>query len=217
MVHAIARRRFLGHAFRTALVAGAASLLAAGPAAAALDRPLTLMEEGLLRAISIHNSRIRSMVGRFLQIDSNGGRTEGTFYLERPNKIRFRYAPPSREEIVSIGQGFYVLNREEETKYAYPQDKVPLRQFLTDKIDLLSANLSDVVMTDQFISVGLIDESPVGTVEVALVFEIDTLELWQWTLIEPNGGELTFSIYDVEKDVEIPRSFFSIPVHYRAP
>lgn len=185
--------------------------------ALALDRALSLEEEGLLRAISIHNSRIKTMVGRFIQIDSGGGRSEGTFFLERPDKIRFRYAPPSREEIVSVGRGFYILNRQEETKYAYPQDKVPLRQFLTDKIDLINANISNVLMTDTFISVGLIDESPVGTVEVNLIFELDTLELWQWTLIEPNGGELTFSLYDVEQDVEIPRAFFAIPASYRAP
>lgn len=183
----------------------------------ALDRSLTLQEEGLLRAISIHNSRIRTMAGRFLQIDSAGGRTEGLFFLERPDKVAFRYAPPSREEIVSVGRGFYVLNRRDRTKYAYPQNKVPLRQFLTDEIDLLSANISDVVMTDQFISVGIIDESPMGTVEVALIFEIETLELWQWTLVEPNGGELTFSLYDVEKGLDIPRHFFSIPANYTSP
>jgi len=148
--------------------------------AAALERALTPEEETLIRAIGAYNSSIRTMAGRFLQIDSAGGRTKGTFYLERPNKIRFRYAPPSREEIISVGRGFYVINRQERTKFAYPQDKVPLRQFLTDEIDLLAANISDVVMTDSFISVTIFDESPVGTVQVALIFEIESLDLWQW-------------------------------------
>jgi len=184
--------------------------------ATALERTLTPEEETLIRAIGAHNSAITTMAGRFLQIDSRGGRVKGTFFLERPNKIRFRYAPPSREEIVSVGRGFYVLNRQEQTKYAYPQENVPLRQFLTDKIDLLSANISDVVKTDTFISITIFDESPVGTVKVALVFDIASLELWQWTLIEPNGGELTFSIYDVVKNVPIPKSFFYIDPTYQS-
>jgi len=175
---------------------------------------LSAEEEELIRQISIHNSSITSMVGRFLQIDAAGGQLEGTFFLDRPNKIRFRYAPPSREEIVSVGRGFFILNREDETKYVFPQDKVPLRQFLTDEIDFLSANISAVVMTDTFISITLFDESPVGTVEVSLIFENESKELWQWTLKEPGGGELTFSIYDVEKNVEIPRSFFYINPNY---
>ena len=182
--------------------------------AQALERTLTAEEETLINAISQHNSAIATMAGRFLQIDSAGGRVEGTFFLQRPDKIRFRYAPPSREEIVSAGNGFYILDRAERTKYVYPQDKVPLRQFLTDKIDFLNANLSDVVMTDTFISITLFDESPIGVVQVALIFERESLDLWQWTLIEPSGAELTFSIYDIEKDLDIPRSFFYIDSSY---
>ncbi len=182
----------------------------------ALERALTDEEIALIKAIGEHNSAISTMAGRFLQIDSEGGRIEGTFFLQRPNKIRFRYAPPSREEIVSAGNGFFVLNREEKTKYVYPQDKVPLRQFLTDHIDFLSANISDVVMTDTFISITLVDESPLGQVEVSLIFDIESKELWQWTLTEPSGAELTFSIYDVEKGLEIPRSFFYINPEYKA-
>ncbi len=192
------------------------SLGALSPAGG-LENTLTEEETNLIRAISEHNTQIRTMAGRFLQIDSAGGRVEGTFFLERPNKIRFKYGPPSREEIISTGRGFYVIDRRERTKFAYPQDKVPLRQFLADEIDLLSANISDVVKTDTFISITLFDESPVGTVQVALIFEIETLELWQWTLIEPNGGELTFSLYDVVRDVEIPRSFFYIDATYTSP
>ena len=121
---------------RDALLLGLSAAFALSVPAWALDRALTPEEQQLIADIGTHNSAIRSMVGRFLQIDTNGGRTEGTFFLERPNKIAFRYAPPSREEIVSIGRGFYVLNRRDETYYAYPQDSIPLRQFLGDKIDL---------------------------------------------------------------------------------
>jgi len=186
------------------------------PQAIAFENTLSAEEAAIIREIGIFNSEIKSMIGRFLQIDSAGGRLEGTFFLERPNKIRFRYAPPSREEIVSVGRGFYILNREDETKYVYPQDKVPLRQFLTDKIDFLSANISDVVLTDTFISITLVDESPLGPVQVALIFEIESKELWQWTLTEPSGAELTFSVYDVVKDVTIPREFFYINPNYRS-
>ena len=189
-------------------------IIGISPGTFALERALTDEERSLIKAIGEHNSAIETMAGRFLQIDTAGGRVEGTFYLQRPNKIRFRYAPPSREEIVSAGRGFYILDRAERTKYVYPQDKVPLRQFLTDKIDFLNANLSDVVMTDTFISITLFDESPVGVVEVALIFERESLDLWQWTLTEPNGAELTFSIYDLEKGLEIPRSFFYIDSSY---
>jgi outer membrane lipoprotein-sorting protein len=201
---------------RDALLLGFSAALALGTPAFALDRALTPEEQQLIANIGAHNSAIRTMVGRFLQIDTNGGRQEGTFFLERPSKIAFRYAPPSREEIVSVGRGFYVLNRRDETYYAYPQDSIPLRQFLGDQINLMDANVVDVTTSDGYLSITVIDETVAGTVQVSLIFDTATLDLAQWTLVEPSGAELTFSLYDVEKGVEIPPAFFSIPASYSA-
>jgi outer membrane lipoprotein-sorting protein len=182
----------------------------------ALERALTAEEQQLINDIGEHNSQIRTMVGRFLQIDTDGGSQEGTFFLQRPDKIAFRYAPPSREEIVSVGRGFYVLNRRDETYYAYPQDTIPLRQFLGDRINLLDANVVDVTNADGYMTITVVDETVAGTVQVSLIFDTDTKDLAQWSLVEPSGAELTFSLYDVEKGVEIPRAFFSIPATYKA-
>jgi outer membrane lipoprotein-sorting protein len=200
---------------RDALLLGLSAAFALSVPAWALDRALTPEEQQLINDIGAHNSAIRSMVGRFLQIDTNGGRTEGTFFLERPDKIAFRSAPPSREEIVSIGRGFYVLNRRDETYYAYPQDSIPLRQFLGDEVNLLNANVVDVTNSDGYMAITVIDETIAGTVQVSLIFDTDSKELAQWSLVEPSGAELTFSLYDVEKDVQIPRAFFSIPANYK--
>ena len=129
--------------------------------------------------------------------------------------MRFRYNPPSREEIVSVGRGFYVLNRKDETYYAYPQDTIPLRQFLGDKIDLLTANVVNVTNSDGYMSITVVDQTVAGTVQVSLIFDTTTFDLAQWSLVEPSGAELTFSLYDVEKDVQIPRAYFSIPATYK--
>ena len=200
---------------RQALLLGAAAALAPIVPTLAQGRALTPEEQQLIAEINAHNSAIRTMVGRFLQIDTQGGRTEGTFFLERPDKIRFRYNPPSREEIVSVGRGFYVLNRQDETYYAYPQDTIPLRQFLGEQINLLNANVIDVTTSDGYMSITVIDDTVAGTVQVSLIFDVDTKDLAQWSLVEPSGAELTFSLYDVEFGVDIPRSFFSIPATYK--
>ena len=203
------RRRFL--------VLAAALLVVPVPALAQGEpRPLTEEEIALIQEIGAHNSAIRTMAGRFLQIDTQGNRIEGTFFIERPGKVRFRYNPPSREEIISVGRGFYVIDRKEETKYAYPQDKVPLRQFLDSNIDLLRANIVAIDQSDAYLSLTLQDETPVGLVTVTLVFDKQTKDLSQWVLVDPSGAELTFSLYDVEKGVEIPKSYFYIDPSYRA-
>jgi outer membrane lipoprotein-sorting protein len=196
-------------------IALAASLALLSPVAA-LDRDMTEEEKVLIDEINTHNSAIKTMVGRFLQIDTQGQRIEGTFYLERPGKIRFRYNPPSHEEIVSVGRGFYVIDRKEETQYAYPQDKVPLRQFLEPDINLFNANITGIEQSADYASITLQDDTPAGVVVVSLIFDKESKDLKQWTLVDPSGSELTFSLYDVETGVEIPRSYFSIPATYKA-
>ena len=198
-----------------------AALLALSPALAQdavqpEPRALTDDEKALITAINEHNSAIKTMVGRFLQIDTQGQRIEGTFYLERPGKILFRYNPPSYEQIVSVGRGFYVVDRKEQTQYAYPQDKVPLRQFLDSTIDLFKANIVAVNQSDDYFSVTLQDDTPAGVVRVALVFDTENKDLKQWTLTQPSGAELTFSLYDVDKDVVIPKSYFSIDASFKS-
>ena len=192
-----------------ALLATAVALPAFGQAE---PRKLTEEEAALINAISAHNTAIATMTGRFLQIDTQGNRIEGTFYLQRPGKIRFRYDPPSREEIMSVGQGFYVIDRKEKTQYAYPQDKIPLREFLDAKIDLLNAGIVAISQSDNYLELTLQDETPAGTVRVALVFDKQTQELVQWVLTSPDGSELTFSLYDVEKGVELPNSTFYLNI-----
>jgi outer membrane lipoprotein-sorting protein len=175
-------------------------------------RELTPEEIDLINQVSAHNSTITTMVGKFLQVDTQGQRIEGVFYLQRPGKIRFKYNPPSREEIISIGQGFYVIDRKEKTQYAYPQDKVPLRQFLDDKIDLLHAGLTAINQTANYLELTLQDETPAGTVKVTLVFDKESQDLVQWVLTNPDGTDLTFSIYDVQKGVDIPKATFYLNI-----
>jgi outer membrane lipoprotein-sorting protein len=196
-----------------ALIATAALLPAGSALAQGEPRRLTDDEVELINAISAHNSAITTMVGKFLQVDTQGARIEGTFYLQRPGKIRFRYNPPSREEILSIGNGFYVIDRKEKTQYAYPQDKVPLRQFLDSKIDLLHAGLVAIEHSDNYVELTLQDDTPAGTVRVALIFDKQTYDLVQWVLTNPDGSELTFSLFDVEKGVDIPKATFYLNIN----
>lgn len=184
------------------------------PALAQAQQKLTPEQIQLINDISAYNSAITTMTGRFLQIDTQGARIEGTFYLQRPGKIRFKYNPPSHEEIVSVGRGFYVIDRQERTQYAYPQDKVPLRQFLDQKIDLIHAHPVAYGESDNYVAITLQDDTPAGTVKVELVFDKSTKDLAQWLLTNPNGSQLTFSLYDVQKDVQIPKAYFYIDPTY---
>lgn len=202
---------------RTLLALLATAAVSPAAVVRAQDQPqpqaLTPEQTDLINQISAHNSAITTMAGRFLQVDTQGQRIDGVFYLQRPGKIRFKYNPPSREEIMSLGNGFYVIDRKEKTQYAYPQDKVPLRQFLDAKIDLINAGLVAYGESRDYVRVTLQDDTPAGVVKVALIFDKASLDLVQWVLTDPSGVDLTFSLYDVQKNIDIPQSYFFLNIN----
>ena len=80
----------------------------------------------------------------------------------------------------------------------------------------MKSNIVDVSQSDSYATITLSDDTPEGTVQVALIFDKSTNDLAQWVLTEPSGQELTFSLYDIEKDVQIPKTFFFIDPTWKA-
>ena len=77
------------------------------------------------------------MVGNFVQIGPDGGRTEGSFYIQKPGKVRFTDNPPSPIDIIADGSSVVVRDRKLATEDLYPLSQTPLRYLLADHIDLL--------------------------------------------------------------------------------
>ena len=72
---------------------------------------------------------------------------------------------------------------------------------------------SSISHSDNYVELTLEDDTPAGRVRVALVFDKATKDLVQWVLTSPDGSELTFSLYDVEKGVAIPPSYFYLNIN----
>ena len=68
-------------------------------------------QRALLDRISKYLSSIQTMEGNFVQIGPDGGRTQGTFYLQKPGRVRFEYNPPSPIDIISDGSSVVVRDR----------------------------------------------------------------------------------------------------------
>ena len=46
-------------------------------------------QRALLDQVTSYLTGVQTMVGNFVQIGPDGGRTEGTFYIQKPGKVRF--------------------------------------------------------------------------------------------------------------------------------
>jgi len=157
-------------------------------------------QRALLDRISMYLSSIQTMVGNFVQIGPDGGRTEGTFYLQKPGKVRFEYNPPSPIDIIADGSSVVVRDRKLATQDLYPLSETPLRYLLADRIDLLrDTDVVSVTSDDTFASVTIEQKQlMIGTDKLMIMFDAKTLTLKQWTVTDPQGFDTTVAVYNLD-------------------
>jgi outer membrane lipoprotein-sorting protein len=157
-------------------------------------------QRALLDRMSLYLSSVQTMVGNFVQIGPDGGRTEGSFYIQKPGRVRFAYNPPSPIDIVADGSSVVVRDRKLATQDLYPLSQTPLRYLLADRIDLLrDTDVVSVTADDTFATV-VIEEKQlvVGTSRLMMMFDAKDLTLKQWTVTDPQGFDTTVAVYNLD-------------------
>ena len=175
-------------------------------------------QRALLDRVSAYLSSVQTMVGNFVQIGPDGSRTQGTFYIQKPGKVRFDYSPPSPLDIVADGSSVVVRDRKLDTQQLYPLSQTPLRYLLADHINLIQdTDVISVSSDDTFVSV-VIEEKQlvVGTNRLMLMFDAKDLTLKQWTVTDPQGLDTTVSIYNLNSKKKPDPNLFVID-YQRAP
>ncbi len=89
-----------------------------------------------MQRINAYFNGIINLQGSFEQVDSNNKRTTGRFYVQRPGKIRFDYAPPSALRIVADGHSLAIEDSDLKTVEKYPIKSTPFRLLLAERVDL---------------------------------------------------------------------------------
>jgi len=169
-------------------------------------------QRALLDRVSLYLSSVQTLVGNFVQIGPDGGRTEGTFYIQKPGKVRFEYNPPSPIDVVADGSSVVVRNRDLNTQDLWPLSQTPLRYLLADHIDLLhDTDVVSVTADDSFATVVIEEkEFAVGTSRLMMMFDAKDLTLKQWTVTDPQGFDTTVAVYNLDSTKKPDPTLFVI-------
>jgi len=169
-------------------------------------------QRALLDRISLYLSSVQTMVGNFVQIGPDGGRTQGDFYIQKPGKVRFQYNPPTPIDIIADGSSVVVRDRNLATQDLYPLSQTPLRYLLADRIDLIRATAVVIVSADDTFVTVIIEEKQlvVGTSRLMMMFDAKDLQLKQWTVTDPQGYDTTVAIYNLDTTKHPDPSMFKI-------
>jgi len=173
-----------------------AALLGRSTSAAALSPE----QRSIVERVNNYLSTMQLLSGKFVQVGPDGRRTQGTFYISKPGKVRFEYDDPSPIELIADGQSVVVRDRNLATQDVYPLSQTPLRFLLADHVDLTKdTSLVAVYADDVFITVVVEEKNGVvGTSRLMIMFNAKDMQLKQWTVTDPQGYDTTVAVYNLD-------------------
>lgn len=163
-----------------------------------------------LQKIENYLNNIKSLEATFVQMASNGATAEGRLFIKKPNKIRMEYAEPTN--VLIVGDGNFIvyndLDLDQVTHIDY--EDIPASLILSNliKIDGKELKVLDFYQDSGSTSITL-DYAKKGDIgPITLVFSNNPLELKQWKIVDPQSVEVTVSLYDIKKDIDLDDGVF---------
>ena len=192
------------------------ALIALAPLSASAAKPIEVTQEqaASINAISDYINSFKTIQGEFTQISPKGNLSRGVFYIAKPGKMRFEYAPPNPFLIVADGTWLTVKNTKKEKGDQFPLSQTPLRLVLGDKVDILGdTNILDFEERDGLTSVTLEDkESTLGNGKLTLVYDQTRKALQQWIVTDGKGRRTTVTLENVVAGIETDPKMFVVKI-----
>ena len=164
-----------------------------------------------VQRINSYFNNITNLQGSFEQVDSTDKRSTGRFYVQRPGKIRFDYAPPSGLRIIADGKFLAIEDSDLKTVEKYPIQSTPFRLLLADSVDLdRDARIVGVETQEGTLSVSLEDKSNDAAGGIRLIFASGgELQLKEWLITDAQGLTTRVSVNDVVSGRKVAADFFT--------
>ena len=164
-----------------------------------------------VQRINAYFNSITNLQGSFEQVDSTEKHTTGRFYVQRPGKIRFDYAPPSALRILADGNYLAIEDSDLKTVEKYPIQSTPFRLLLAESVDLdRDARIVGVETQEGTLSVSLEDKSNDAAGSIRLIFASGSdLQLKEWLITDAQGLTTRVTVNDVVSGRKVAADFFT--------
>ena len=198
---------------RRAVLGLGLSALVAGPARAAKPIKVTAEQAEAIDAISAYLNSFKTMQGEFTQISPKGNVSRGVFYISKPGKMRFEYAPPNPFLIVADGRWLTIKNRAKEKGDQFPLSQTPLKLVLSNKVDLRKeTQVLEFEDQDGITSVTLEEKGGSLGGNLTLVYDRTRNALQQWVVTDAKGRRTTVSLENVVSGVKTDPALFVVKI-----
>jgi outer membrane lipoprotein-sorting protein len=161
--------------------------------------------------INAYFNGITNLQGSFEQVDSTNKQSSGRFYVQRPGKIRFDYAPPSALRIVADGSHLAIEDSDLKTVEKYPIGSTPFKLLLSEAVDLArDARVIAVESQEGVLAITLEDKSGDAAGSIRLVFEDGSqLQLKEWSITDAQNLTTRVTVSDIVPGRRVAADFFT--------
>lgn len=144
----------------------------------------------------------------FIQRAHNGARLSGTFYLDRPGRLRFEY---NEVDDFIVADGFFIYFFDSELN---EQTNAPIGQTLADFFLRKDLNLSGDITVESIghqdgmktFNIVQTDDPAAGSIK--LFFSKVPFELKKWQVTDAAGLTTEIELKNMEKDLKLANSLF---------
>ena len=133
----------------------------------------------------------------------------GTFYLDRPGKLRFEYDPPIEDYVVADGQFIYFWDSELEQ-----QSNAPIGQTLADFILRPNIRMDGEVKVEgvshspNMVHIRVTQKNDPQAGSITLGFNEKPYYLKKWTVVDAQGAQTEIELFDIKPNVALASSLF---------
>lgn len=155
---------------------------------------------------------LRSAQGRFTQTNPDRSTQTGTFYLQKPGRIRFEYDKPKGAMVIADGKWVGVFDpKSNRNPTRYPLDRTPLSLLLRDRLSLTEPGLvQGATRNAGGIDLTVVDPKAPKEGRMVMSFAGDPVRLRQWTVTTKTGQSTRVVLDDITTGVQLNRSLFNI-------
>jgi outer membrane lipoprotein-sorting protein len=181
-----------------------------------LASSLSAEEISAVDELSNYFNGFKSLQGEFTQVSPQGRVSTGVFFLSKPGRLRFEYAPPNPFLVVSDGSWVVIENRKQKTTDQYPLAATPLKLLLSEEINLMKeADIKSVETGEGVSTIAVEDRNRAIPGRLVLVFDTNRKELAQWIVEDAKGKRTTISLANLETGVEADPKLFVVKIAKR--
>jgi outer membrane lipoprotein-sorting protein len=176
---------------------------------AATPHPLTEADKADVKRIEAYLQGLDGVIAEFQQINEDGGTASGALLLQRPGKLRFSYAPPAQQFVVSDGHTITYVDPVARETTAGPLSATPLAVLVAPVVTFSG----DVTITGFERGAGALRVTLRKTTEpdqgsLTLTFTDRPLALSYWIVVDAQKKATRVAISDVKLGQKIdPASF----------